>query len=65
MDEILNLIESVSEGFPSYSVSERTAKFEVYLFTHKIYFKYFICDLSAILFYITCITKKYHDLPIN
>ena len=31
-------------------VSERTAKFEEGLFTPKMYLKYLICDLSAIVF---------------
>ena len=44
-------IESVIEKYiGNRPVSERTARFEVFLFTPKIYFKYFKWNLSAILY---------------
>ena len=35
LDEILNLIESVSEGFPSYSSTEAKVDRHVYAFTER------------------------------
>ena len=54
LDEILNLIESVSEGFPSYS---RKKGFTV-LYTEESKFLYF-CILCFHLFYFKLISRAY------
>ena len=57
MDEILNLIESVSEGFPSYSYGERTSwqtsetcKFGEFIFPAEVALVYLKFVLSFIKF---------------
>ena len=44
MDEILNLIESVSEGFPSYSLTNENLLFaNAFNFFQRMYQKLIIC----------------------
>ena len=54
MDEILNLIESVSEGFPSYFFIMGTIEKRHLLPSHCRYFDQKITEVSCINLYYTC-----------